>query len=133
MVGVEGIQRGEIWWADLPEPRHSEPRHFQPSHSEPSHSEPGHRRPVLVVQADAFNRSRIQTAIVSAITTHLELAGSPGNIFLPERSAGLTRASVVNVSQLLALDRGFLTEYVGTLTPRLQRSVEEGLRTVLQL
>ena len=115
---MEGIQRGEIWWADLPEPRHSEP---------------GYRRPVLVVQADAFNRSRIQTAIVAAITTHLDLAHAPGNVLLPARSAGLTRESVVNVSQLLTLDRGFLTEYVGTLTPRLQRSVDEGLRTVLQL
>jgi mRNA interferase MazF len=112
------IQRGEIWWVDLPEPRRSEP---------------GYRRPVLVVQADAFNRSRIQTAIVAAISSNIELAEAPGNILLPARSAGLPRDSVVNVSQLLTLDRSFLTEHAGSLSPRLQRSVDEGLRTVLQL
>ena len=112
------IQRGEIWWADLPEPRRSEP---------------GYRRPVLVVQADSFNLSRIQTAIVAAITSNIELAAAPGNVLLPARSVGLLRASVVNVSQLLTLDRNFLTEHAGTLPPRLQRSVDEGLRMVLQL
>ena len=118
LVEVGGIQRGEIWWADLPEPRGSEP---------------GYRRPVLVVQADSFNLSRIQTAIGAAISTNLELARAPGNVLLPARSAGLSRDSVVNVSQLLTLDRGFLTEHAGTLPSRLQRAVDEGLRTVLQL
>ena len=115
---MAGIQRGEIWWADLPELRRSEP---------------GYKRPVLVVQEDFFNLSRIQTAIVAAITTNLELADAPGNVLLPARSVGLPRDSVVNVSQLLTLDRTFLTEHAGTLSPRLQRSVDEGLRTVLQL
>jgi mRNA interferase MazF len=118
MSGSLLIQRGEVWWADLPEPRRSEP---------------GYRRPVLVIQADSFNVSRIQTAIVVAITSNLELADAPGNVFLPARAAGLARDSVVNVSQLLTLDRRFLTECAGTLSPRLQRSVDEGLRTVLQL
>ena len=86
-----------------------------------------------MVQADSFNRSRIQTAIVAAITTNVELADAPGNVLLPERSAGLAWASVIDVSQLLTLDRSFLTEHAGTLPPRLQRSVDEGLRTVLQL
>ena len=112
------IQRGEIWWADLTGPRRSEP---------------GHRRPVLVVQADSFNRSRIQTAIVAAVTSNLELADAPGNVLLAARSAGLPRDSVVNVSQLPTLDRSFLTEHAGTLPLRLHRSVDEGLRTVLQL
>jgi len=75
----------------------------------------------------------MQTAIVAAITTNLKLADAPGNVLLPARSAGLPRDSVVNVSQLLTLDRGFLTRHAGTLPPRLQRSVDEGLRTVLQL
>jgi len=113
-----GVLRGEIWWADLPEPRGSEP---------------GYRRPVLVVQADSFNLSRIQTAVVAAISTNVELADAPGNVLLPARSAGLPRDSVVNVSQILTLDRSFLTEHAGTLSPRLQRSVDEGLRAVLQL
>ncbi len=75
---MRGIQRGEIWWADLPEPRGSEP---------------GFRRPVLVVQADAFNRSRIQSAVVIAvITSNLELADSPGNVLLPAQSDGVAPA-----------------------------------------
>ena len=115
---MDEIQRGEIWWADLPEPRRSEP---------------GRRRPVLVVQADSFNRSRIQTVIVAVITSNLELADAPGNVLLPARSTGLPRDSVVHVSQLLTLDRGFLTEHAGTLPPRLQGAVDGGLRTVLQL
>ncbi len=115
---MDPIQRGEIWWANLPEPRRSEP---------------GYRRPVLVVQADAFNRSRIQTVIVAVITGNLELADVPGNVLLPARSTGLPRDSVVNVSQLLTLDRGFLTEHAGTLPPRFQGSVDSGLRIVLQL
>jgi mRNA interferase MazF len=115
---VNEIQRGEIWWADLPEPRRSEP---------------GYRRPVLVVQADAFNLSRIQTTIVAVITTNLDLAEAPGNVLLPAPLSGLPRDSVVNISQLLTLGRGCLTEHAGTLPPRLQRSVDEGLRMVLQL
>ena len=100
---------------------------------EPRGSEPGYRRPVLVVQADVFNLSRIRTAIVAAITSNVDLAEAPGNVFLPANSAGLPRESVVNVSQLLTVDRNFLTEHSGTLSPRLQRLVDEGLRPVLQL
>ena len=115
---MSDIKRGEIWWADLPEPRRSEP---------------GFRRPVLVVQADAFNRSRIQTAIVAVITSNLELAGAPGNVFLPARSSGLPRDSVVNVSQVLTLDRSCLTESTGALPVRLQSAVDAGLRLALNL
>ena len=115
---MSDIRRGEVWWADLPEPRRSEP---------------GYRRPVLVIQADSFNLSRIQTVIVAVITANAELSEAPGNVLLPARSAGLTRESVVNVSQLLTLDRAFLTEHAGTLSPRLQRHVDQGLRLVLQL
>jgi mRNA interferase MazF len=115
---VDEIQRGEIWWADLPEPRRSEP---------------GYRRPVLVIQAESFNRSRIQTVIVAAITSNLDLAEAPGNVALPARSSGLPRESVVNVSQVLTLDRSFLTEHAGTLPARLQESVDAGLRLALQL
>jgi mRNA interferase MazF len=113
---MSDIQRGEIWWADLPGPRRSEPRF---------------RRPVLVVQADPFNRSRIQTVIVAIITGNLDLAGAPGNVLIPARSSGLPRDSVVNVSQLLTLDRSFLAEHAGTLLARLQAAVDVGLRLVL--
>jgi mRNA interferase MazF len=115
---MDDIHRGEVWWADLPQPRRSEP---------------GFRRPVLVVQADSFNRSLIQTVIVAVITSNLELADAPGNVVVPARSSGLPRDSVVNVSQVLTLDRGFLTEHAGTLPARLQGSIDEGLRSVLQL
>ncbi len=115
---ADAIQRGEIWWADLPEPRRSEP---------------GYRRPVLIVQADLFNRSRIQTVLVAAITSNMELAAAPGNVILPARSSGLPRDSVVNVSQVLTLDRSFLSEQAGVLAPRLQGAVDQGLRLVLQL
>ncbi len=118
MVEADEIRRGEIWWADLPELRRSEP---------------GYRRPVLVVQANSFNSSRIQTVIVAVITGNTELADAPGNVLLPAKLTGLPRDSVVNVSQLLTLDRGFLTAQAGVLPSRMQRSVDEGLRTVLQL
>jgi mRNA interferase MazF len=88
---------------------------------------------VLVVQANSFNRSRIQTLIVAVITSNTDLADAPGNVLLPADSTGLPRNSVVNVSQLLTLDRGFLAEQIGVLPPRLQGSVDGGLRTVLQL
>lgn len=118
MSGAAALQRGEIWWADLPEPRRSEP---------------GYRRPVLVVQADSFNQSRIQTAVVAVITANLELANAPGNVLLPARTSGLPRDSVVNVSQLFTLDREFLSEHAGTLSKRLQTSVDAGLRLVLDV
>jgi mRNA interferase MazF len=115
---MDEVQRGEIWWADLPEPRGSEP---------------GSRRPVLVIQADAFNRSRIQTVIVAVITGNLELANAPGNVMLPSRVSGLPRDSVVNVSQIYSLDRRFLTGCAGVLSARLRSSIEAGLRLALQL
>jgi len=112
------IKRGEIWWAELSDPRGSEP---------------GYRRPVIVVQANPFNRSRIATVIVVAITSNLSLADAPGNIRLPCRDSQLPRESVANVSQVLTLDKRFLTERVGRLSDRLLESVEIGLRQVLAL
>lgn len=112
------IRRGELWWADLPKPRGSEP---------------GFRRPVLVIQADAFNRSTIQTVIVAVITSNLRLADAPGNVALPARASRLPRDSVVNVSQLVTLDRVFLTEHISNLPVRLQAAVDAGLRLVLEV
>lgn len=112
------VRRGEIWWADLTQPRRSEP---------------GYRRPVLVVQANSFNSSRIQTILVAVVTGNVGLAAAPGNVLVPAGSSGLLRDSVVNVSQILTLDRTFLSEHAGTLPRRLQTAVDAGLRTVLQL
>ncbi len=112
------IARGEIWWAELAVPRGAEP---------------GYRRPVLVVQADAFNRSRIGTVVVAAISSNLALGQAPGNVQLPRRQSRLPRESVVNVSQLLTLDRRFLTRRVGRLSPRTLARIDAGLRLVLSL
>jgi mRNA interferase MazF len=115
---MSDVQRGEIWWADLPEPRGSEP---------------GFLRPVLIVQADAFNQSRIRTVIIAAITSNVALASAPGNVLLPRRASGLREDSVINVSQLAALDRTFLADHVGEISPQVQALVDDGLRTVLGL
>jgi mRNA interferase MazF len=112
------IQRGEIWWADL---------------AEPTGSEPGFRRPILVIQSDGFNRSRIDTVIIVVITSNLRLAEAPGNVLLPHKLTGLTKDSVANVSQVLTVDKGFLTEKVGSLPSFLFREVENGLRLVMGL
>lgn len=112
------MRLGEVWWADLPQP---------------SGSGPGYRRPVVIVQSDEFNRSRIQTVIVAAITSNLRLGAAPGNVSLGKRGAGLSRESVVNVSQLLTLDRRFLTEKAGRLPAAKLRELQDGLRLVLAL
>lgn len=112
------MHRGEVWWASLPEPRASEP---------------GFQRPVLVVQADSFNRSRLQTVVVVALSSNTKLASAPGNVLLPAKDTALPRDSVANVSQILTLDRAFLTECAGALPGRLLSRVEAGLELVLGL
>lgn len=112
------MERGEIWWAEL---------------AAPKASEPGYRRPVLVVQADGFNRSKIATVIVAAITSNLDLAEAPGNVRLERRASKLPKSSVVNVSQLLTLDRTALTERVARLSAATLEAVDAGLRVVLSL
>jgi len=94
---------------------------------------PGYRRPVAVVQSDEFNRSRIGTVIVAVITSNIDLSRAPGNVFLSKRSAGLPRESVVNVSQILTLDKAFLTEKVGRLPKSKREDVEDGLRLVFAI
>lgn len=112
------VQRGEIWWAKLPEP---------------GGSEPGFRRPVLIVQSDAFNESPIQTVLVAVITGNLRLGDAPGNVRARASATGLPRDSVINVSQIFTLDRAFLLESAGLLSPPIRRAVEDGLRLVLDL
>lgn len=87
----------------------------------------------MVVQSNAFNRSRIQTVIVAAITANTRLAAAPGNVRLTRRQSKLSRESVINVSQLLTLDKSFLTERVGRLGAKPMAALEEGLRLVLEL
>jgi mRNA interferase MazF len=112
------VERGEVWWADL---------------DEPVGSEPGYRRPVLIVQADAFNRSRLQTTIAVALTSNLRLIDAPGNVLVPKTASGLPKDSVANVAQVVTLDRNFLAERTGKLPVRLRAAVDAGLKLVLDL
>ena len=112
------MRRGEIWWASLPEP---------------AGSAPGFRRPLLIVSANSFNESRISTVIAVAITSNLRLADAPGNVRLPVKGTGLSTPSVANVSQIVTVDKSFLTKRLGKLAPRLLMEVEEGMRLVLSV
>lgn len=112
------IRRGEIWWASLPEP---------------SGSAPGFRRPLLIVSANSFNDSRINTVVAIVVTSNLRLADAPGNVRLPLRGTGLSKPSVANVSQVVTVDKSFLTQRVGRVAPRLLAEVEDGIRLVLSL
>jgi mRNA interferase MazF len=94
------ISQGEIWWADL---------------QEPVGSGPGFRRPVVIVQGDPFNRSRIATVLCVPLTSNLKWADAPGNVLIETRISGLPKDSVANVSQIVALDRSLLTERTGKL------------------
>ena len=112
------MKRGEIWWASLPDP---------------VGSGPGFRRPVLVLQSNPFNASRTATAVVAVITSNLALADAPGNVRLNKSDSGLPKPSVVNVSQLLTIDRTLLGERVRSIPGVALRKVDEGLRMVLAL
>ena len=112
------MHRGEIWWASL---------------GEPEGSAPGYRRPVLIVQSDEFNRSRISTIIAAVLTSNTALAQAPGNVLIKARQAGLAKDSVVNVSQVITVDKQCLTEKVKKLESSVMAEVENGLRLVLAI
>ncbi len=112
------VERGQIWWADL---------------GEPGGSAPGFRRPVVVVQSDAFNQSRIRTVIAVVLTGNLRLIDAPGNVLIPGKAAGLPKDSVANVSQVVTLDRDFLGNLAGRITGQLLTDIDNGLRLVLGL
>lgn len=112
------IRRGCICWADLGE-----------AHG----SRPAKRRPVLIIQADPFNASRLNTTLAAVITSNTGLAAMPGNVFLPATSTGLPKDSVVNVTALVTLDKTDLGAETGLLPPALMSEVDRGLRRVLGL
>jgi mRNA interferase MazF len=99
----------------------------------PRGSEPGYRRPVVIIQSNDFNRSRINTVIVAAISTNLDLAPAPGNFIISGKSTGLKSKSVVNVSQLLTISKDFLSERVGRLSNKHVLEIDEGIKLVLSL
>jgi mRNA interferase MazF len=111
------IAQGDVCWADL---------------ADPVGSAPGFRRPVVVVQGDAFNRSRIATVVCVPLTSNLKWADAPGNVLLPARSTGLAKHSVANVSQLVTLDRSVLGERVGRLSRKQLALVFAGIDLVLR-
>ena len=112
------MQRGEVWWSSL---------------AAPSGSGPGFRRPVLVIQSNEFNNSRINTVVAAVITSNLMLANAPGNVRVSARASGLMKASVVNVSQVVTMDKSALSQRVGALKQTKLQEVEDGLRLVLGL
>ena len=110
------ISQGEVWWADLPAP---------------TGSGPGFRRPVVVVQGDALNRSRLATVVCVPLTSNLQWADAPGNLLLTARTTSLPKDSVANVSQVVALDKMLLTERVGKLSRAKVELVLSGLDVVV--
>lgn len=112
------ISRADIYWADL---------------GTPTGSRPAKRRPVLVVQSDPYNASRLATVLAAVISSNTALATMPGNVFMPAVATGLPRESVVNVTALVTLNKADLTDRVGDVPPSLMREVDRGLRRVLDL
>jgi mRNA interferase MazF len=112
------MRRGELWWASL---------------LEPTGSMPGFRRPLVIVQSNDVTRSQIRTVLAAVVTANLKLANAPGNVLLSAKNTGLRKDSVVNVSQLITVNKSFLTEKIGRLTDKQQQAVDEGLRLVLAL
>ena len=110
------MNRGEIWWASMGEPRGSEP---------------GYRCPVVVVSTNEFNRSLIQTVIVAVVTSNLRLIDAPGNFKITKKQSNLSKGSIVNVSQLITLDKIFLTEKISKLNSKNINSLNEGIKLVL--
>jgi mRNA interferase MazF len=110
------IAQGEIWWADLPEP---------------AGSEPGFRRPVVVIQSDAFNRSKIATVVCIALTSNVRFAVAPGNVLLAADVTGLDKDSVANVSQIVTVDKGDLTKRAGKLPKSKLHAILFGVDVVL--
>ena len=112
------IRRGQIWWTDL---------------AEPVGSEPGYRHPVLVLQRDEVNASRISTVVVCVLTSNVALARAPGNTLLPKRQTGLLRDSVANASQIATVNKTDLEELIGTVPRALMDAVDHGVRWFLEL
>jgi mRNA interferase MazF len=111
------ISQGEVYWIDL---------------DEPQGSEPGYRRPVVVVQSNLFNRSRIRTVVVCGLTTNLSRAQAPGNVSLEAGEVSLPEPSVVNISQIFTVDKAMLGERIGALSRGRVRQIVEGIQLLIQ-
>jgi mRNA interferase MazF len=112
------VERGEIWWTDLPEPRGSIP---------------GFRHPVLIIQSNKFNQTKLNTFVGVVITSNLRLSKMPGNVLIVPQQSGLPENSVVNVTQIVTADKTDLLEFVGSLSERKMEQIDQGLRLVLSI
>jgi len=110
------ILQGEVWWADIPAP---------------TGSRPGYRRPIVIVQGDSLNQSRISTVVCVPLTSNMRWEDAPGNVALPARVTGLPKDSVANVSQIISLDKALLTEVAGKLTRAKLQLILSGIDVVL--
>ena len=111
------INQGDIFWIDL---------------KEPSGSEPGYRHPHVVIQNNLFNRSRINTVVVCALTSNLKRAKAPGNVLLDEGEANLPKKSVINISQIFTVNKSDLSEKIGCLTRERFNQVYEGIKLLAE-
>lgn len=111
------IQQGEIYWVSL---------------GEPKGSEPGYRHPFVVIQNDAFNRSKINTVVLCALTSNTNRALAPGNVLLKKNEGNLTKISVVNISQILTIDKNELGPKIGQLSKKRIEEIVEGVNTLLK-
>jgi mRNA interferase MazF len=116
MVSITRIRRGDIWQADLGEPRGSQP---------------GYTRPVLVMQDNRFNDSNIATVVVIALTSNMAHAQYPGNVVLPKADSGLDRDSIINVTQIVTVDKAQLTQFLGSTPQLICDQVEYGMALIL--
>jgi mRNA interferase MazF len=111
------INQGDIFWIDF---------------SEPSGSEPGFRHPHVVIQNNLFNRSRISTVVVCALTSNLKRAKAPGNVLLNKGEANLPKKSVINISQIFTVNKSDLTKKIGSLTRERLNQVYEGIKLLAE-
>ena len=111
------VRQGDVYWIDL---------------DEPQGSEPGFRRPYVVIQNNVFNKSRINTVVVCSLTSNVKRAAIPGNVLLKKGEANLPKESVVNVSQVVTVDRSDLAEKIGALSSKRVQQVIEGLKLVIE-
>ena len=111
------INQGDIFWIDL---------------DDPSGSEPGYRHPHIVIQNNLFNRSRINTVVVCALTSNLKRASAPGNVLLNKGEANLPKKSVINISQIFTVNKSDLLEKIGSLTRERFSEVYEGIKLLAE-
>ena len=111
------INQGDVFWVEL---------------GEPSGSAPGYRHPHVVIQNNIFNHSRINTVVLCSITSNLERAKAPGNVLLSRGEANMPKRSVVNISQIVTVDKSDIVEKIGTLSPKRMREILDGIQLLIE-